>query len=252
MFDTESIKQDFGHAAGGYDASAHLQKRVRAHCLEMARNIYPSGVTILDAGSGTGTLAQEAPQWHIVALDLAFGMCAEAKKQVSTVNADAASMPFADASFGGIFSSLMLQWSNDVRATLREMLRVLKPEGRVLLSTLTQGTLKELQESFAAVDDAPHVSAFLGAPEVAAYAVHMGFRILSIEETTITEYYPDATSLMQSLKAIGAGNKQADRRKGLTPPGYMEKMQSAYAKRFGSKKGLPATWKILYLMMEKP
>jgi len=251
MIENSVIGRDFSAAAAAYDVHAHLQKQARAHCLALAREIFPDSAKILDVGAGTGAFAGESKQWDITQLDLALGMCQKATQHGLAINADAAALPFMDEHFDGIFSSLMLQWANEPKRVFQEMLRVLKPAGRVVLSTLAQGTLLELHESFAGVDDAPRVNRFLSAPQIVAQAVHAGFMVLSVEEVTITEHYPDAVSLMRALKAIGATNKQTNRKKGLMTPEQLEKLEKLYKKRFSTKKGLPATWKLLYLMMEK-
>jgi len=244
MFSTHAIKQDFGRAASAYDAQAHLQRQVRGYCIALAESYWKKEAHILDAGCGTGALAQEI-NWHVTGIDLAFGMCVEADKNI--VNADAASMPFADESFDGIFSSLMLQWANDPLAILREMRRVAKPQGRCVISTLTQGTLQELRDSFGT----SHVSAFLPAPDLLDFAAHAGFKIGLSEQATITEYYPDAMRLMQSLKNIGAGNKQISRSKGLMTPQQLSRGARIYRQRFATAQGLPATWQVLYMVLGK-
>lgn len=246
MFNVNAIKNAFGRAAAQYDAQAHLQKHVRTHAITLAP--WRRDAHILDVGCGTGALAEEAGSWRITGLDIAPGMCEEARKKCASVNADADAMPFADNHFDGVFSSLMLQWSNDPLATLREIARVLKPGGRAVISTLTQGTLKELERAFAAIDDAPHVSNFLPAPELLLRAAHARFLVVEAQEKTLTEHYPDAMTLMRSLKSIGAANKHDDRRKGLTLPAHMEKLEAAYARE---SQGLPATWQLLYMVLEK-
>jgi hypothetical protein len=52
-------------------------------------------------------------------------------------------------------------------------------------------------------------------------------------------------ALMDSIRAIGAGNSLATRRRTLTGTGRLRRMQAAYeAQRTGA--GLPATWEVLY------
>src|SRR5947207_1791594 len=163
MFDTAAIKRSFGRAASAYDAQAHLQRRVRQRCIALAKAHWPEEAHILDAGCGTGALVEDIRVggigWQVTGLDLAPGMCGEARKKSNAVNADAESMPFGDASFDGIFSSLMLQWANHPLAVLHEMRRVTKPQARCVIATLAQGTLHELREAFAMLDESPHVSA---------------------------------------------------------------------------------------------
>ncbi len=250
-FNRKAIKESFGRAASAYDAEAHLQRWVRGRCIALAKQCWPKDAHILDAGSGTGVLAQEA-DWRIAGLDISFGMCEFARgKHDRVVNADAAAMPFADGAFDGVFSSLMLQWAGDPAAVWREMARVLKAQGRVVLSTLAAGTLHELRQAFSILDAAPHVSHFLEAHEVLEGAATAGFSMVAAEQARVVEYYPDAVALMRALQSIGASHKQAGRRKGLMTLRQLASVERAYAKQFGNAQGLPATWQVLYLVVQK-
>jgi malonyl-CoA O-methyltransferase len=251
MFDTKTVQQNFSRAAEQYDEHAQIQHAVREECVVLAQSFWPAGSSILDAGGGTGAMAKLAPNWNITNLDLAFGMCQIASKHVPTVNASAEAMPFADNSFDGVFSCLMLQWANDPLITLREIARVLKPQSRALIATFVDGTLDELRQSFTALDATPHVSAFIEPYQLSALSVHAGFMVLSAERETITAHYPDTLTLMRSIKSIGATNKDTTRSKGLMTPKKLKTLEHTYRKKFATQEGLPATWNVIYLLLEK-
>jgi malonyl-CoA O-methyltransferase len=254
MVDAAAIKQSFGRAAHHYDQHSHLQRMVREQCLELASSFWPKDSRILDAGCGTGAMAREAREagygWQVFGFDLSFGMCAVNSAPV--VNASANDLPFADATFDGVFSSLMLQWLADPLPCLREMHRVLRPNGFCLLSTFIKGTLQELSDAFAALDNVRHINEFAEPSSLTALAAHAGFRLLEAEEETITARYPDTLSLIRSLKDIGASVKQENTRKGLMTPRQFHRLDQEYRRRYGDKKGLPSSWQVLYLLMEKP
>jgi malonyl-CoA O-methyltransferase len=243
MFDTRAIGGDFGRAAPHYDAHAHMQAQVRRHAYGLAQKLWPPGSHILDAGCGTGAFARDNHQWRVTGMDLAYGMCAAA----GGVNAQAETMPFADGCFDGAFSSLMLQWANDPATVLRQMQRVVKPGGSCVVSTLCDGTLHELQTAFAHIDSKPHTSRFATVQAWRGYAAQAGLHVTACEPAGIVEHYPDALALMRALRNIGASNKLAERQRGLMTPGQLARLQSAYAEQFGTAKGLPATWQILYM-----
>ena len=256
MFDTQALKESFGRAAPAYDVQAHLQRRVRRHCIAAAKRCWPAGARILDLGCGTGMLWQEAAQlklrWRITGLDLSFGMCTEMREKGGRViNADAAALPFADASFDGIFSSLMLQWMNDLPAACREMSRILKPNGLAVVATFVQGTLHELQSAFSILDNTPHVSHFPPAHEVLKHTHEAGFVMAAAEQAMLVEHYPDAIALMRSLQAVGATHKETGRRRGLMTLSQLAGVEQAYEKRFSDADGLRATWQLLYLVLQK-
>lgn len=256
MFDTQALKVDFSEAATRYDDSAQLQRQVRERCITLARGLWRDSAHILDAGCGTGQLASDIREkllnWRITGLDLASGMCKLAKgREQGMVNANAEAMPFADASFDGVFSSLMLQWANDPLAGLREMARVTRPGGHIIISTLTEGTLQELRTAFATVDEEVHVSRFFNKNALRQLGWQSGCTLAFEEEATLVEHYPDAASLMHSLKAIGATHKDNARQKGLMTPSRLSQIEHAYRRNFATVRGLPATWRVYYMILEK-
>jgi malonyl-CoA O-methyltransferase len=256
MFNSKHINRNFGKASLTYDEHAQLQRIVREDCMNMAENCWRAGSRILDLGSGTGAFSLEAKErgleWHITQMDMALGMCQKSiEHNPLAVNASAAAIPFADKSFDGVFSSLMLQWVYDPLPVMREIARVTKPESLCVISTLTQGTLQELRESFTAVDNNLHVNYFADPAPLTALCVHAGFKLMACEEETFTIDYPDVIALMRSLKAIGATTTQEARKGGLMTPRQLGRIESHYRQHFGKKKGLPATWQVLYMLLER-
>ncbi len=258
MYDRAQIKAAFGKAAMQYDAQAELQSLIRADAIALAGQHWPENAHILDLGCGTGAFTREARtqglKVEVTAADLAFGMCRQASLSTPRViNASADVLPFPDGSFDGVFSSLMLQWVPDTLAALREIARVTRPHGRCILTSFTEGTLKELKEVFASIDTTPHINAFLPPMGLTAMAAHAGFALLDASEETFTEYYSDASSLMRSIKSIGAGNKDTARARGLMTPSRLKTIETRYAEHFATKKkkGLPATWNAITLLLER-
>lgn len=100
-----------------------------------------AGQRVLDVACGTGVLAREArlrtgPTGYVVGLDPGVGMLAVAKEISPSLDwrqGTAESMPFDDASFDAVVSQFGLMFMEGDRA-LREMLRVLKPQGRLVVA----------------------------------------------------------------------------------------------------------------------
>lgn len=128
------------HYAGN-EARRHISThRVQAviDSLEM------DGGKALDVGCGSGfssvLLSRKASS--VVAVDLGAHMVRIAghiaklnKAAVAGVIADASTLPFPDAHFNGLISIEMIEHIVDWRASIREMVRVLKPGGRLVIST---------------------------------------------------------------------------------------------------------------------
>jgi ubiquinone/menaquinone biosynthesis C-methylase UbiE len=105
------------------------------------------GERVLDVGSGTGTLTMAAKRrvgasGQVCGVDAAVEMVARARSKAAAAKLEiefraavAESLPFADASFDAVLTSLMLHHlPPDVReVALREMRRVLRPAGRLLV-----------------------------------------------------------------------------------------------------------------------
>ncbi len=100
---------------------------------------------ILDVGTGTGRVpralwANGAFAGHIVALDRSLGMLQEAVRlvdasaPVSWLWQDASSLPFPDDTFDAVCCLEALEFMPDPRQALREMARVLRPGGFLLIS----------------------------------------------------------------------------------------------------------------------
>jgi ubiquinone/menaquinone biosynthesis C-methylase UbiE len=101
------------------------------------------GDHVLDVACGTGVVARAAaeragPAGRVVGLDLNPGMLAVARTlgpEIEWRQGDAAALPFPDASFDRVTCQFALMFFPDRAAALREMRRVLKPNGWLAIAT---------------------------------------------------------------------------------------------------------------------
>ncbi|MEE8320272.1 MAG: malonyl-ACP O-methyltransferase BioC [Gammaproteobacteria bacterium] len=252
----QGLVQAFDHVAGSYEQHAILQRTVMERVLERLDLIRLKAGNVLDLGSGTGLasrlLAQRYKKAQIVQLDLSSGMLRESRTRSPRffsrqryLCADAEMLPMADRSIDLVFSSLMLQWCNDLDAVFAGAGRVLRPQGLFIFATLGPDTLKELRLSWEEVDKDMHVNMFLDMHDVGDALMRAGFDapVLDVERFTLT--YEDGYKLMRELKDLGAHNVNAGRRRTLTGKNRMQKMLAIYD-RFRQDGRLPATYEVVY------
>lgn len=104
---------------------------------------------VLDLGTGTARIpiliAQARPEWQIVAIDLAESMLAIARKNVVSAKLetqiqleliDTKQLPYPSSSFDGVISNSLIHHLPDPLPFFRELKRVLKPKGFLLLRDL--------------------------------------------------------------------------------------------------------------------
>lgn len=112
-------------------------------------NIPPGGLA-LDVGSGPGNVTAALARAagldgfafgvDISELMLARAVEAEAGRQVGFLRADAQKLPFRDNVFDAVTSIAVLQLIPDAEAALAEMVRVLRPGGRMAIMVPTATT----------------------------------------------------------------------------------------------------------------
>jgi len=250
----QAVALSFSRAASTYDAVADLQRHVASRLQTHLQE--PIDGELLDLGCGTGAVTQQlAINRKIIALDFAEGMVRHAfeknkKANIQWLCGDAENLPLAANSVGGIFSSLAVQWCENLAAVFAEMARVLKPGARASIATLGPNTLHEMRSAWAAVDQHVHVNPFLDRVEIEAAINSSGLLVTSWDEEVITLEYAELRELTRELKALGAHNVNSGRPAGLTGRERVRAFSSAYeALRNGSGK-LPATYQVWYLHLE--
>ena len=255
--DKRQVAASFSRAAASYDSVAELQRAVGLELL----NRLPTDLSPqrwLDMGCGTGyfsrVLGERLPASEGIALDIAEGMLNYARPLGGArhfIAGDAERLPLKADSIELLFSSLAVQWCANFDAVLSEAHRVLQPGGMLAFASLCVGTLHELRESWRAVDGLVHVNRFRTFEAYQQLCTASGLRVVSLERQPHVLHYQDVRSLTHELKALGAHNLNPGRPGGLTGRARIAALVEAY-ERFRQAQGLPATYQVVYALLEKP
>jgi demethylmenaquinone methyltransferase/2-methoxy-6-polyprenyl-1,4-benzoquinol methylase len=106
------------------------------------------GERVLDLAAGTAVSTSEYTKsgaW-CVAADFSLGMLRGGEhREVPKVAADAFHLPFADGSFDAVTVSFGLRNMDDTVAALREMCRVVRPGGRLVICEVSQPPFRPIR-----------------------------------------------------------------------------------------------------------
>lgn len=243
------VARSFGNACDSYLSAARLQQQVALDALTLLPA--DSRGHLLDLGCGPGWIHPRFSSYcqSFSAVDLSAGMLAKAacaQLAADYIQADAAHLPLQPDSVDKIFSSLMLQWCKQPATVFAEIERVLTPGGRVVITTLVDGTLTELKQAFATLDNYQHVNSFLPASELRAAASAAPGISWQFEQRRYPLYYPNVQSLARELKALGAHQVAGRQSQGLTGKGYWQQLAAAY-ETHRTMLGLQASYQVLVM-----
>ena len=230
--DKPAVAAAFSRAAHSYDAAAAFQRHSGEHLLALLDGA-GAGRVALDVGCGTGYFSRRltACDYRVTALDLAPGMLAQARRLDSAqhyVLADMERLPLADACVDLCFCNLAIQWCASLPRALGELMRVTRPGGRVVFTTLADGSLQELAAAWRQVDGRQHVNRFLRHEQIAAACAPYRH---CLTMHTLRYHFPDVVALMRSLKGIGATHLHAGRMGGLSGRQRLARLAQCYPRQ---------------------
>lgn len=141
----DTLRGVFTRSASSYDRIRYFTV-FGEWLVEMAR--IPEGATVLDVACGRGAVLFPAaervgPSGHVIGIDLADGMARETGleiarrelKQAETRQMDAEDLTFPDSFFDFVLCGFSLQFFPHLPQALSEFRRVLKPGGRIVVTT---------------------------------------------------------------------------------------------------------------------
>jgi malonyl-CoA O-methyltransferase len=252
--DIVAARRNANRARATYDDFAVLQAQVRQQLIARLDWIAFTPDVVVDLGCGTGhgalALAARWPDARVIAVDASPGMLEQAARhdpagRCERLCAEARALPLPDASVDLVFSSLMLQWCDDLDAAFAEVARVLRPRGLFTFTTLGPDTLVELREAWRAADAGLHVIPFTDMHEIGDGLVRAGLAEPVMDVVRYTLTYPKLRALMQDLRATGAQNAMVARPRGLTGRSRLAAVERAY-ERHRRDGVLPASCEVIF------
>ncbi|OMI39289.1 ubiquinone/menaquinone biosynthesis methyltransferase, partial [Streptomyces sparsogenes DSM 40356] len=144
----QEVATMFDGVAANYDLTNDVlslgQARLWRKAVARALDVRP-GERVLDlaAGTGTSSLPFAAAGAYVVPCDFSLGMLREGKRrhpQLPLTAGDGTRLPFADGVFDAVTISFGLRNVHDPDAALRELLRVTRPGGRLVVCEFSHPT----------------------------------------------------------------------------------------------------------------
>ena len=238
QLDIPHMRRNFSRAAGSYEQHDALQREVQQLLLERLTFYLGTPERIVDIGAGTGRgtalLKARYPKAEVIAIDSAVPMLHAARhhstwrKPFLRVCGEASALPLADHSVDILHSNLCFPWIVDLQGLFAECVRLLKPGGILVFSSLGPDTLQELRAAWAQADQQSHVSRFLDMHDVGDEVLAAGLRdpVLDVQRYSLT--YSDPRKLLEELRGLGATNADHARSRGLTGKHRYRRMLAAY------------------------
>jgi len=258
LFDRALHRKRLDRAARGYGQADFLKRRAAEDVVERLAVVKRGFPLALDLSARTGLFRQALANSQ----DVQIGALAEADLSLPMlagrgglrVVADDERLPFADASFDLVVSTLGLHWTNDVVGALIQVRRALKPDRLFIGAFLGGVTLTELRQSLVAAEAeilggaGSRVSPFADAADAAALLQRAGFvqPVADVDRVTVTYEHP--LRLLADLRQMGETNVLAERHPRALTRALLARAAAIYAERFAHPDGrVPATFEILTL-----
>lgn len=219
--DPAAARRAFDRAAATFARASVVHDEARNRLLERLDFVRMAPRIVVDLGTGLGDgaerLRERYPESRVLAIDTSLAMLAEARKRpaIHVIAADAERLPLPIGQTDLILANMLLPWSRPDRV-FREAARILTSGGLLLFATLGPDTLLEVRRAWAAVDDRVHVHAFFDMHDLGDLAVQSGLAEPVVDVDRLELTYKDVNALIRDLRACGATNVAAGRRRSLT------------------------------------
>jgi SAM-dependent methyltransferase len=174
------------HASHGYTPAEPFLFELHAAMLRRLHRLFlryiPRDGRVLDAGCGRSLFTEIRPDWPftIVAADVDHDLLLSRKAEFPQVRwavADAHPLPFRDGAFDALFAGELVEHLPDPRPGVDEFRRVLRPGGRLILTTPNRRRLANVVDGSERPYSPDHLSE-LSYEEARALLADAGFDVL--------------------------------------------------------------------------
>lgn len=177
-----------------------------------------AGGAVLDAGCGAGRMLPRlaASGCVVEGVDLSEAMVRRARADHGTFATQVASLrdlPHEDGSFDGVFSwySTIHSDDQDVAVILRELARVLRPAGHLLIAFQTGAGVRDVGPAFRAVGhDVRLLRYHRTAAQVRAALQRAGFTVVAAFDRAPVGAEPDGQAVLIARREAGAADSAPD------------------------------------------
>ncbi|MBF0270680.1 MAG: methyltransferase domain-containing protein [Magnetococcales bacterium] len=245
-------------------AQEDLLASIDQHLMERIAEIRLEPAHILECGRTPGNLARQLQQRHPKARVVSVGIAPPTepmvtgirlpwKRHPAAITGDPVRLPLPSDHFDLVVSNMMLHWSTDPMATLKELRRVLKPDAPLLLVTMGEASLGELRQLLAQIDQERHGRVWIRVPEfpslhdLGEQLAGAGFALPVVDRDLWCPRFADAHALLAEIRRMGATNPHRQRPSTLMGKGYPRHLTETYRAQRGYADGsIPVTLEILF------
>lgn len=232
----ERVANSFSKCAKDYDGNAVTQQIIVKDLLEFATDYIVKEDKILDLGCGPGTIGNMLLDHDLVQLDIAENMCAFARRNGhDAICADIENIPFSDNSFSLVISSMALQWVEDKHKAAHEISRIVRKQGKVVLSLLLDESFSDLRLK---IDRKEAFFQYIDFLPFSELLKENRLKVVAQDKRVYLEYYNNLLEALRHIKNIGA---------------FEKKDANSLTNLFGFRKSPAITldYKVAFLILEK-
>lgn len=148
-------------------------------------------------------------------------------RRIVPIQADFEQLPFAAESFDFVWSNLALAHTLDLPRALREIAKVTRAGGLVMLALPGPDTLSELRRALAKLELPDTTHPFPDMHDVGDMLIDAGFADPVVDSERLTLEYTTPERLWGDARALGAVTARRDRPRGLTTPRRLQRIEAA-------------------------